>query len=407
MSERTERDKTAQRTEPAEGHESTPSQLSVSFRTERDVSGAGVRLRPYRPEDAEALAEGFDDPLCRRFLPSLPAPFTVAHAERFIAERVAAIFAEGGASYAIADPDTDELIGGAGFDNVTSRGQAEVGYWTAPSARRRGVATAALRALSTHALGHGLERLELLTHWDNPASQRVALAAGYQREGVRRGALPGGDGSRTDMVAFARLADDPGDPVPRRLPDLPGGELTDGVVRLRPLGPDDADFSTALHSLPESVATSVPPVAPTADQIRRRCGRAEAQWLAGDRADLVITEAATGTPAGEIGLFYQEPMTGQAMIGYSMLPAFRGRGFATRAAQLVTLWAFAETDIARIIAGALPTNVASHRVLEKAGFQREAYLRSRLPGPDGTRTDDVQFALLAEDLLREGPRLDG
>jgi RimJ/RimL family protein N-acetyltransferase len=373
-----------------------------------EISGAGVRLRAYRPDDAEALAEGFDDPLCQRFMPPLPAPFTVAHAERFIAERVAAIFADGGATYAIADPETDELIGGAGFDKVVpGRGQAEIGYWTAPWARRRGVATAALRALTAHALGHGLERLELLTHWDNPASQRVALAAGYRREGVRRGVLPAGDGTRADMVAFARLAGDSGDPDPRRLPDLPGGELTDGVVRLRPLGPGDADFYTTLRGLPESVATSVPPEAPTPAEVVQRCGRAEAHWLAGDRADLVITDAATGTPAGEIGLFYQEPATGQAMIGYGMLPAFRGRGFATRAAQLVTLWAFAETDIARIIAGALPTNVASHRVLEKAGFRREAYLRSRLPGPDGTRSDDVQFALLAEDLLREGPRLDG
>lgn len=372
-----------------------------------EISGTGVRLRAYRPEDAEALAASFDDPLCQRFLPPLPAPFTVAHAERFIAERVAAIFADGGATYAIADPATDELIGGAGFDHVSGRGQAEVGYWTAPWARRRGVATAALRALSTRALGRGLQRLELLTHWDNPASQRVALAAGYQREGVRRGALPARDGGRADMVAFARLAGDSGDPVPRGLPDLPGGELTDGVVRLRPLGPGDLDFYTALRGLPEAIATSVPPVAPTPDEVRQRCGRAEAHWLAGSRADLVITDAATGVPAGEIGLFYQEPVTGQAMIGYSMLPAFRGRGFATRAAQLVTLWAFAETDIARIIAGALPTNVASHRVLEKAGFHREAYLRSRLPGPDGVRSDDVQFALLAEDLLREGPRLDG
>ena len=74
---------------------------------------------------------------------------------------------------------------------------------------------------------------------------------------------------------------------------------------------------------------------------------------------------------------------------------------------VIPLWAFAETDIARLIAGALPTNVGSQRVLEKAGFHREAYLRSRLPGPDGTRTDDVQFVLLAEDLLVEGPRLDG
>jgi RimJ/RimL family protein N-acetyltransferase len=116
---------------------------------------------------------------------------------------------------------------------------------------------------------------------------------------------------------------------------------------------------------------------------------------------------ASGRPTGELGLFYQEPVTNQAMIGYSTLPEFRGRGYTTRAAQLVALWAFAETDIARLIAGAHPDNKASQRVLEKAGFRREAYLRSRLPGPGGLREDDVQFVLLAEDLLTEGPRLDG
>jgi RimJ/RimL family protein N-acetyltransferase len=183
--------------------------------------------------------------------------------------------------------------------------------------------------------------------------------------------------------------------------------LTDGVVRLRPLGPGDVEFETALRNVPDVWATSVPPEPPGPAEVRRRCRQAEALWLAGARADLVIVDVATGVSAGNIGLYYDEPRTGQAMIGYSMLPAFRGRGFATRAAQLLALWSFAETDVARLIAGALPSNTGSHRVLEKAGFRREAYLRSRLPGPDGTRRDDVQFVLLAEDLLTEGPRLDG
>jgi RimJ/RimL family protein N-acetyltransferase len=138
---------------------------------------------------------------------------------------------------------------------------------------------------------------------------------------------------------------------------------------------------------------------PTAERIRRRCDRAETQWLGGTRADLVIEDAATGEPVGDIGLFYDDAFTQQAMIGYSMLPAYRGRGFPTRAAQLLSLWVFAETDVVRLIAGAAPDNLASQRVLEKAGFHREAYLRARLPGPDGTRADDVQYVLLAEDLL--------
>jgi RimJ/RimL family protein N-acetyltransferase len=373
-----------------------------------EISGSGIRLRAYRPDDAEAVAAGYDDPLSHRFLPPLPSPFTLAHAERFLSEGVASIFAEGGAVYAIADPETDDLLGGIGFDKVVAgRNQAEIGYWVGPWARGRGVATAAGRAQSGHALSSGLERLELLTHWDNAVSQRVALAAGYQREGVRRGALPDRSGGRDDLVVFARLATDDGEPAPRLLPDLPGGELTDGVIRLRPLGPDDVGFQTELRNTYDVWATTVPPEPPKPTEIRRRCLQAESLWLAGTRIDLVIMDAATGAPAGDIGLYYDEPRTGQAMIGYSMLPAFRGRGFATRAAQLLALWAFAETDIARLIAGALPSNTGSQRVLEKAGFRREAYLKSRLPGPDGTRTDDVQFVLLAEDLLAEGPRLDG
>jgi len=365
-----------------------------------EINGEGVRLRAYRAEDAEAVATGYDDPLSFRFLPPVPSPFTLRHAEHFLTEGVASVFADGGVVYAIADLYTDELLGGIGFDRmITIRRQAEIGYWVGPWARGRGVATSAVRALSAHALTHGLERLELLTHWDNPASQRVALAAGYRREGVRREALPNRTGGRDDLVAFARLAGDSGEPPPRLLPDLPGGELSDGVVTLRPLGPGDIDFLGELRSLPDVVVTSVPPTEPTAERIAQRCHRAAAHWLAGARADLAIVDTASGAPTGDIGLLYEDPTTNQAMIGYSMLPAYRGRGFATRAAQLVSLWAFAETDIVRLIAGAVPENLASQRVLEKAGFRREAYLRSRLPGPAGSRQDDVQFVLLAEDLL--------
>ncbi len=364
------------------------------------IEAHGVRLRALARHDLDDLLTAYNDWELRRFLPLLPIPFTHTQAEEYLNDVVPRMFSAGGGFWAIADTGTDQLLGGAGIDRVAlERGQAEIGYWTAPDARGRGVATAAVRALSEHAFVSGLSRLELLTHWENTASQRVAFAAGYTREGVRRAALPDRDGNRDDLVAYARLAEDPPGPVERLLPDLPGNELSDGVVTLRPLLPEDSEFYTALHSLPEIVATSVPPIPPSHIEMERRCDRSQAHWLAGNRADMIILDAETGTRAGEIGLYYQDPRTAQAMIGYSMLPAWRGRGYPTRAAQLVALWAFAETGIARLIAGALPENLASQRVLEKAGFKREAYLRGRLPGPDGTRNDDVQFALLAEDVL--------
>ena len=372
------------------------------------LAGPGVRLRGFARRDVDDLVAGYADPVLQRFMPPLPVPFTEAQAREYVSDVAPGMFADGGGLWAIADPVTDRLLGGVGLDKVVlNRGQCEIGYWVGPWARGRGVAVAAVRALAEHAFRTGTARIELLTHRENPASQRVALAAGFRPEGVRRSALPNRDGGRDDLLAYARLAGDEPGPVERLLPDLPGGELTDGVVTLRPLAPGDADFYAELHSLPDVVATSVPPVAPDREDMVRRCAWAQSHWLAGERADMIIVDAATGADAGEIGLYYQEPRTGQAMIGYSMLPAWRGRGFPTRAAQLVSLWAFAETGIARLIAGALPTNLGSQRVLEKAGLRREAYLRSRLPGNDGRRNDDVQFALVAEDLLAEAARLDG
>jgi RimJ/RimL family protein N-acetyltransferase len=246
----------------------------------------------------------------------------------------------------------------------------------------------------------------LVTHWENAVSQRVAMAAGFQRESARRSLLPNRSGGRDDALAFVRLAGDPPGPVERQLPDLPGGELTDGVVTLRPLGPDDVAFVSKLHAVPDVIATSMPPLPRDPADVRRRCERAQAHWLNGDRADLVIIDTASGEATGDLGLFYTEPQLQQAMIGYSMLPTWRGRGYVTRAVELLALWTFAETAIARLIAGTLPDNRGSQRVLAKAGFHQEGYLRSRLPGVRG-RVDDVQFALLAEDMVEQGARLDG
>lgn len=361
------------------------------------VDGGGVRLRLYRPEDADDTVAAFDDPTLHRFLPDLPDPYTRDDALTWIHEGAPAAWSAGGAAYAVVDPATDRLLGGVGLGRVEAdRGKGEIGYWTAPWARRRGVAGAAAATLAGAAFASGLARLELLAEMENPASVRVAYRAGFAYEGLRRGAAGVKGGARRDLLAFSRLATDTGEVAPRTLPDLPGGALTDGVVTLRPLGPGDADFLFTLLNEPDIVSTMVPPVAPDRVEAELRCARAEARWLLGERADFVICDAATGQPAGDIGLYYQEPPTQQAMIGYSLLPAWRRRGFTTRAAALVARWAFAETSIARLIAGTNPDNVGSQRVLERAGFTREGYQRSRLPGVAG-RIDDVLFAILPAD----------
>ncbi|SCL19309.1 GNAT family N-acetyltransferase [Micromonospora inyonensis] len=362
------------------------------------IEGDGVRLRPYRDTDVADITAGCDDPLTQRFLPALPSPYTEATARWWVDEAAPAVWADGGMAYAVADPDSDRLLGAVGIDRlVPMRRQAEIGYWTAPWARGRGVATAAVRALTGHAFATGLVRLELFTHGENAASQRVALAAGYRHEGVRRAASPQRGGGRCDSIAWVRLADDPPGPAPRLLPDLPPDGLTDGVVALRPTGPDDVDLMYRLHTRPEVVANRVPPETPTRPEVERRCRMAASNWLVGTVADLVVVDVATGEAGGGLALRYDEPLIRQAMLGASMLPEWRGRGLLTRGVRLMVDWAFDTAGVARLWAGCRPENVAPQRVLEEAGFRREGIQRGRLPGPDGTRVDSVLYALLPTD----------
>ncbi|BCB85024.1 GNAT family N-acetyltransferase [Phytohabitans suffuscus] len=357
------------------------------------INAGGVRLRPFRIEDVDDLAAGYAEPNARGY--------SRDDAAHWITHGAPSAWAAGGAAYAIADPSTDRLIGGMGLSRIVpERSQGEIGYWVVEWARRRGVATAAARALTTWAFDRGFSRLELLTDLANAPSQRVALATGFQREGVRRSGGQSMTG-RYDLVVWARLATDPPGPTRRLLPDLPGGALTDGVVTLRPVDPGDTAFLHGLLSLPDVAGTSVPPIVPDREEVELRCARAEGWWLAGERADLVITDAHTGTPVGTIGLYYEDPRTATAAIGYAMLPAWRGRGLPTRAVRLLARWAVGQAGIGRLSAGTLPGNAPSQRVLEKAGFRREGYLRGRLPGISGTRVDDVVYGLLAADVARD------
>jgi len=361
------------------------------------VKGNGVVLRLPRDTDRDDLTAAAADPLVVRFVPAIPDPYSTVDAQRWIERAI--VGSADRVDFVIADPDSDRVLGAAGLHHLRwEEGTGEVGYWVAAWARGRGVASAATEALTDWGMSRGLARVELLTHPENWPSQRVAMRAGYRPEGLRRAGGIDRGGRRYDLLVWARLAGDPPGPTERTLPDLPGGRLTDGVVELRPLWTGDAADLLTLRTLPDVVAANVPPVAPDRVANERRCAEAPGEWLAGRRAHLTIRDAATGAFAGSIGLHMQEPHLGQAMVGYSLLPAFRGRGYATRAVVLLAGWALREAGVARLTAGTAPDNLGSQRVLERAGFRREGYQRSRLPGPSGTRVDDVLYAILPGDL---------
>jgi ribosomal-protein-alanine N-acetyltransferase len=81
-----------------------------------------------------------------------------------------------------------------------------------------------------------------------------------------------------------------------------------------------------------------------------------------------VVERASGMLIGDAGL-YRTP-AGEVELGYTLALAAWGRGYATEAATAWLEAAFGPLGITEVIALAEPDNVASLRVLEKAGMRR-------------------------------------
>jgi RimJ/RimL family protein N-acetyltransferase len=88
-----------------------------------------------------------------------------------------------------------------------------------------------------------------------------------------------------------------------------------------------------------------------------------------------------------------------AEIGYWLGQRFWSRGIMSAAVRAVTEYGFEQFSLTRVYALPFVTNVASHRVLEKAGYAREGLLR-RSAIKDGIVLDQVLFAITDHDLVR-------
>lgn len=172
------------------------------------LSDGVVALRPWLPEDVPLVARACADPEIARWIPSIPQPYTPAHAEEYVA-LTQKLWADGlGAPFAIVDAQTGDLLGSIGV-GPRSRTVGEVGYWVRAEARRRQVATRALVLVSRWALrSTAMTRLQLRTDAANRASQRVAERGGFLREGLLRANGVARDGSPRDEVMFSLLPAD-------------------------------------------------------------------------------------------------------------------------------------------------------------------------------------------------------
>jgi RimJ/RimL family protein N-acetyltransferase len=166
-----------------------------------------LSLRPWEPRDVPAVTAACQDPEIPRWT-VVPHRYTERHARDFISGTAADLATGRELALAVVDGD-DRLLGALGLSNFDWPDlKAEIGYWVAAEARRRGVGARATRLLAVWALTSlGLERVELLANPRNEASLRLAERAGFTREGTLR-RYRRRHGVREDLVMFSMLAED-------------------------------------------------------------------------------------------------------------------------------------------------------------------------------------------------------
>jgi RimJ/RimL family protein N-acetyltransferase len=183
-----------------------PAPVPLSY-PDPPLGEGAIALRPWQDADLDVMVAICRDPDVARFT-RVPDPYSEADARAWIDAQPGRLEGGEGVTFAITS-NGGAPLGSIGLRvDPGDRDIAEAGYMVAPAARGRGLATTALRLASRWAVRDvGIARVQLTTHVDNPASQRVAERAGFRREGVLR-AWEEIRGERVDLMMFSLVGAD-------------------------------------------------------------------------------------------------------------------------------------------------------------------------------------------------------
>jgi len=147
----------------------------------------GVALRPWRPDDAAALADAWAvaDIAAQA---AVPGGGAVADARRWIDGAEARRQVGLSLDLVVGPPDGEEVWGEVGLSRLrltagdAGRDEVEIGWWVRPAHRRRGVATAGAGLLARWAVaGTGVDRLVARIVRGATGSEAVATGIGLRR----------------------------------------------------------------------------------------------------------------------------------------------------------------------------------------------------------------------------------
>lgn len=165
-------------------------------------------LRPPSDADAPSIAQLAGDRRIAATTATIPHPYTLEHAERFL--RLVRRQWESGAAAILATTvrGSGEFVGMTGLEFKADHDKAEIGFWVGVPYWNRGYCTEAGRAVLGYGFEErGLERIYAGHFAGNEASGRVQQKLGMTREGVLRHDIRR-FGEYRDVVMYGILRDE-------------------------------------------------------------------------------------------------------------------------------------------------------------------------------------------------------
>lgn len=160
-------------------------------------------MRPWQTDEAEQLSQCADNrSIARNLWDRFPSPYTLRDAAAWLNDNADRPPLEGAYAVEVGGEPVGTIAVHARAD--VERLSGEIGYWLAQKCWGRGIATAAVMAVTEAVFQHtSLVRIYAPVFSWNPASMRVLEKSGYVQEGILRRSIVK-DGILLDRVVYAR-----------------------------------------------------------------------------------------------------------------------------------------------------------------------------------------------------------